>query len=212
MMISCDELTSTLAECLDGAASPRRARLIEQHLEACPACRREVENERELRAAFALLHRPAMPGRLRDRILAATVASPEGRATRLSRRALTLAPWRAAAAAGGGGRRRGGFSLRAFAAAAAVVVAVVAATWFGPRLLERTSPERRVASAPSLAAAPELSASAARAQAREGLELALRIISRAESATLLEVLGEDVPRAVRSSYERATRQGEGGRG
>ena len=78
-MLSCEEAKSRLSAHLDGELSGEERRELEAHLEACAACRAELEVLRRLDKAFEVLAEPA-PSGLPEKVLG-----------RLSRPAV---PWR----------------------------------------------------------------------------------------------------------------------
>jgi anti-sigma factor RsiW len=80
MMSPCEQIRLQLTEYAAGDLSPPAAAVVARHVDACPACRRELELERSLRATLGSLPVAACPAGIGGFTPAA--AGPSRRRTR----------------------------------------------------------------------------------------------------------------------------------
>lgn len=94
--MNCEELRSLLHPWFDGELDATRSLEVEQHLENCPGCRRQIANQRAMRGAFAA---PELYYRA-DNALRRRLGRELKNAASIEPRALPRwLPWNAAAAA-----------------------------------------------------------------------------------------------------------------
>lgn len=208
----CGRIAPLLERWLDAQAGQGdigrdEAAAVAAHLGACPACRAEAQAERRLRAALGALPVLSCPPAVARRIADLPLLEPAGR--NRGRRAWAQ------------GRPRSWLIVPA--AAAAVAFALLAGAPGLERLRELAGgrPQAAAQAPPvgrtpgavadlSAARAPE--AAAARAQAVQGLAIALRIMNESERRALAEVFGRELPSALGAPLRRLSRVMEGERG
>jgi anti-sigma factor RsiW len=79
-MVDCREVLERLGRFADDELSPQKAGAIEDHVQNCPACRRELESLRRLSASLDAASPPPVPaGLLGDIIQAARREAPARR-------------------------------------------------------------------------------------------------------------------------------------
>ncbi len=69
--ITCQELVELITDYLEGALSPERAELFEQHVNFCDGCELYLDQMRVTIAAVGRIDEADMPDELRDRLLTA---------------------------------------------------------------------------------------------------------------------------------------------
>ena len=224
MSCECPTWGERIDHVLDGGLSPEEEALFRGHLAGCDTCRRELEQERQLRESLAALPELPCPPRVAQRIEAATgVASRPG-----------FAPTQ--------GRRSGRWSERrssrwarmavGLTAAAAVLLAVIlyappprqeravvthadAETTAGPSDRTDDPAASRYTSEYTSEYTPEYTSAevfAVRKQAHYSLRLTARIISQSERKVVGGILDERIPAAIRGSLKSAAQLSQGGQG
>ena len=69
--VTCQEVVELITDYLEGALSPERAELFEQHLDLCVGCEWYLEQMRATVAAVGSIDDADVPDELRDGLLAA---------------------------------------------------------------------------------------------------------------------------------------------
>jgi anti-sigma factor RsiW len=69
--VTCQQVVELITDYLEGALSPERAELFEQHLNFCDGCEWYLDQMRATIAAVGRIEEADMPDELRDRLLAA---------------------------------------------------------------------------------------------------------------------------------------------
>ena len=224
MSCECPTWGERIDHVLDGELSPEEEALFRGHLAGCDICRRELEQERQLRESLATLPELPCPPRVAQRIEAATgVASQPGFAPAQGHRS---------------GRWSGQWSSRwssrwarmavGLTAAAAVLLAVI--VYAPPPRQERTAlthadsettlgPSDRADDPAASRYTSEYTSEytsaeilAARKQAHYSLRLTARIISHSERKVVGSILDERIPAAIRGSLKSAAQLSQGGQG
>ncbi len=103
-MNACDEFRELISARIDGELTPGEARRLDEHLEACEACRTELAETERVWSALEAMGDPAVPAGLADRVYA--------RAAGARRRVRLL------------GVPRWGYAVAAVAAALAIAVVI----------------------------------------------------------------------------------------
>jgi anti-sigma factor RsiW len=69
--VTCQEVVELITDYLEGALSPERAELFEQHVNFCDGCEWYLDQMRATIAAVGRIDEADMPDELRDRLLTA---------------------------------------------------------------------------------------------------------------------------------------------
>jgi len=186
MKQDCTDLAPLLEKFLDGDLDSNSAIPIVDHLALCSACRQEVDQERMLQEALSTLPPEVCPEPIVGQIARATyLAEPTQPAGAFGRS--WLPRW--------GRPRLVGFS--------AAVLAAMLLFLFLPR--DRL-PE------PNDSQFSPTEVTAAREQAKLSLMLTAQLIQKSEIVAMRDVLGEQLPQAIRKSLWNAFDRSKGGQG
>jgi anti-sigma factor RsiW len=180
---SCTATEMLLAEYCAGDLEFAQNKLVEDHLDACPACRAELSRERFLRGHLEELPLASCP----DRVTRAIMAEVDGNGSGTREPALPEPSRRWAGWIGG------------LAAAAAALLLLVGTPGQDPvpGMAPRYTPEE---------------IAAARQDLQRSLLLTARILDRTERSTVKEVFGRTLPESLNQSLKSIITPAEGEQG
>jgi len=178
----CHKTRSLFGPYLDGDLGPRALKRVETHLDDCPACREELEAERDVAAAFSALPELSCPQRVDNRIMARLEEEPQKRGL-LERMGLVLGSpgWKTVTAC-----------------AAALVVLML----FLPVAPENNQAVTDESLSGDDGRITHQEAYQARQKARTSLAYVAQLLQDSEEETVNEIFSKKLPQAIRSSLQR----------
>jgi anti-sigma factor RsiW len=186
----CRKTRSLFGPYLDGDLGPRAIRRVDGHLKDCPACRAELQVERQVVETFTTLPELACPERVERKIMARLAEEPRksGLFDRL-------------------GQLLGSPGWKTVAACAAAFVVLM--------LFLPLAPESPVGTETALNTSEDgvishEEAYQARQQARTSLAYVAHLIQNTEKETVNDVLTSKLPKAIRNSLQRVVAVKKGG--
>jgi hypothetical protein len=206
MKYDCQDIRTLLEEHIDKQVdqdTPAPATgLLAEHLNECADCRREVEQERELRETFTSLPQLSCPPQVAEFLETVPEHVPEHPET-VPHIHTRSEPSRARQEASPRWWSRLGvpsWQPVAFAAAAAIVLLLVTST---PDQHDLTSPGAQYTQA---------EIETARQQAESTLLYTLGVIHKSEKEVIGGILGEQLPQAIKGSLRKTWERTQGGQG